>query len=36
MSGVALLGSDRFGLMWGPVALLAGPLAYALLKRRRA
>jgi len=34
MSGVALLGSDRFGMMWGPVALLAGPLAYALLKRR--
>lgn len=36
MSGVALLGSDRFALRWGPVALLLGPVAYLLLPRRRA
>jgi amino acid transporter len=30
MSGVALLGSDRFALRWGPVALLLGPLAYLI------
>jgi amino acid transporter len=35
MSGVALLGSDRFGLRWGPVALLIGPVAYLLLGRNR-
>jgi amino acid transporter len=29
MSGVAMLGSDRFGARWGPVALLLGPIAYA-------
>ncbi|HXY11301.1 MAG TPA: APC family permease [Terriglobales bacterium] len=28
MSAVALLGSDRFGLRWGPVAILLGPVAY--------
>jgi len=32
MSGVALLGSDRFSLLWGPVALALGPLAYGLLR----
>ncbi len=36
MSGVALLGSDKFGLKWGPVALLAGLPVYALVGRRKA
>jgi amino acid transporter len=36
MSGVALLGSDSFGLRWGPVALLLGPLAYLFFRRRKA
>jgi amino acid transporter len=35
MSGVALLGSDRFGIRWGPVAILLGPMAYALFRSRR-
>lgn len=35
MSGVALLGSDRFGLRWGPVALLLGPLVYLAIRYRR-
>jgi amino acid transporter len=34
MSGVALLGSDRFAVRWGPVALLLGPLAYLLIRHR--
>ncbi len=34
MSGVALLGSDRFALHWGPVALLLGPIAYLLIRHR--
>jgi amino acid transporter len=33
MSAVALLGSDRYGLRWGPVALLLGPVVYAGLRR---
>ena len=28
MSIVALLGSDKYGLHWGPVALAAGPVMY--------
>ena len=36
MSAVALLGSDRYGLRWGPVALAVGPLFYLLLRRRTA
>ena len=36
MSGVALLGSDRFGLRWGALALVLGPVAYLVLRRRRA
>src|SRR5579864_4975061 len=35
ISGVALLGSDRFGARWGPVALLLGPVAYLLMRRLR-
>ncbi|HZQ24779.1 MAG TPA: APC family permease [Terriglobales bacterium] len=35
MSAVALLGSDRFGLIWGPVALGLGPVVYLILRRRR-
>jgi amino acid transporter len=34
MSGIALLGSDRYGVRWGPVALLLGPIAYSLFRRR--
>jgi amino acid transporter len=33
MSVVALLGSDRFGLIWGPVALAAGPVLYLGLRK---
>jgi amino acid transporter len=33
MSAVALLGSDRYGLRWGPVALVAGPIIYLALRR---
>lgn len=36
MSAVALLGSDRYGLRWGPVALALGPLFYLLLRPRTA
>jgi amino acid transporter len=36
MSGVALLGSDRFALRWGPVAILVGPVAYLFVRRMRA
>jgi len=34
MSGIALLGSDKFGLRWGPVGLVLGPLAYLFFRRR--
>jgi amino acid transporter len=34
MSGVALLGSDPFGWKWGPVALLLGPVAYVVFRRK--
>ena len=34
-SGLALVGSDRFGMRWGPVALLLGPLAYLLIRKFR-
>jgi len=34
MSAVALLGSDRYGLVWGPVALALGPLVYLVFRRR--
>ena len=34
MSAVALLGSDKYGLRWGPVALVLGPIIYVLLHRR--
>ncbi len=33
MSAVALLGSDRYGLIWGPVALAVGPAVYFALRR---
>jgi amino acid transporter len=32
MSCVALWGSDRFGLRWGPPALLLGPVAYLVVR----
>jgi amino acid transporter len=35
MSAVALLGSDRYGLIWGPVALAAGPVVYFALRAAR-
>ncbi len=34
MSGVAMLGSDRFALRWGPAALLLGPVVYGLIRYR--
>ena len=33
MSAVALLGSDRFALHWGPVAILLGPAAYLFVPK---
>jgi amino acid transporter len=33
MSAVALLGSDKYGLRWGPVALAAGPVVYWILRK---
>jgi amino acid transporter len=35
MSGVAMIASDKFALKWGPVALLLGPGAYFLFRRRK-
>lgn len=35
MSAVALLGSDTYGLIWGPVALAAGPVVYWVLRKQR-
>jgi len=35
MSVVAMLGSDRFSLKWGPSALALGPLAYFAFGRRK-
>jgi amino acid transporter len=35
MSGFALIASDRFALVWGPVALVLGPVAYFVLRRLR-
>jgi amino acid transporter len=35
MSVVAMLGSDRFSLKWGPAALALGPLAYVVFGRRK-
>jgi amino acid transporter len=32
MGVVAMFGSDRFSLLWGPLALALGPLAYFLLR----
>jgi amino acid transporter len=34
MSLVSLVGSDKFALWWGPPAMLSGPLAYLVLRRR--
>lgn len=36
MALVALLGSDRFGMVGGAVAMLLGPVVYFILKSRRA
>ena len=36
MSAVALLASDRFGLMWGPVVLVLGVAAYTVFRRSAA
>ena len=33
MAMVALLGSDRFGLIGGAIAIVAGPVVYLLLKK---
>lgn len=34
MGCAALLGSDRFALLWGPVVIALGPAAYFILRRR--
>jgi hypothetical protein len=34
MAIVALLGSDRFGLIGGAIAIAAGPLVYLVLRRK--
>ena len=34
MSGVALIASDKFGLKYGPLVLLLGPLVYFFFRRR--
>jgi amino acid transporter len=36
MGCVALLGSDRIALLWGPAVIVLGPAAYFVLARRRA
>jgi amino acid transporter len=35
MSAVALLGSDPYGLLWGPAALAVGPAVYYALRAAR-
>jgi amino acid transporter len=35
MTVVALVGSDSYGRLWGPVALAAGPVAYAVCRKFR-
>jgi hypothetical protein len=35
MSFVALFGSDRFGMRWGPVAMLMGLVAYGIYRLSR-
>jgi len=35
MSVLAMLGGDRFSLLWGPVALALGPLAYLAVGKRK-
>jgi amino acid transporter len=35
MAMVALLGSDRFGLIGGAIAMILGPVVYLVLNRRR-
>ena len=34
MSAIAMMASDKFALRWGPVALVLGPVAYLLFRRR--
>jgi amino acid transporter len=34
MSLVSLVASDKFALWWGPPAMLSGPLAYLIFRRR--
>jgi amino acid transporter len=36
MSGVALIASDKFGLKYGPLVLVLGPVAYFFFRRRSA
>jgi amino acid transporter len=35
MAGVALLGSDQFGIVWGLAAVALGPVMYLLLRGTR-
>jgi hypothetical protein len=32
---LALLGSDRFGMIGGAIAMLLGPVVYLALRRRK-
>jgi hypothetical protein len=34
MSGFALTASDKFGLEYGPLVLVLGPVAYFFFRRR--
>jgi hypothetical protein len=34
MAMVALLGSDRFGMIGGAIAIIVGPVVYLVLRRR--
>jgi hypothetical protein len=35
MAMVALLGSDRFGMIGGSIGIVVGPVVYAALRRRQ-
>jgi hypothetical protein len=35
MSLVAMMGSDRYSLLWGPVVMALGPVMYWVFRKRR-